>query len=122
MSLVGHGGQQGGAQSHPERLRLRPLPGRSLLVLNPRYEFIVLLFPFFLEDAVPVEKLMDLGSDSVFKTGHSQVGSGFFQRSLWLEGWGVGCRRGAQEKVATRDRLQRRTPKPKRAGGWASGD
>lgn len=52
VSLVGHGGQQGGAHSHPERPHLRPLPGRSLLVLNPRYEFIVLLFTFFLEGGV----------------------------------------------------------------------
>lgn len=43
--------------------------------------------------------------DSDFSSGlgknHSQVGSGFFQRSPWLEGWGAGCRSRLTSVVQT---------------------
>lgn len=57
--------------------------------------FTMLLLTFSLEGGVPVENLIDLGSNPVLQKGHSLVGSGFPPQSPWLEGWGAGCPRWA---------------------------
>lgn len=43
-----------------------------------------------MKGGVQVEKQMDSGSNFATKKGHSQMGTGFFKRSLWQEGWGAG--------------------------------
>lgn len=71
-----------------------------------------------------METPKDLDSNSGLKKSHSQVGSGFFQRLLGLEGWEAGCQsRGGQEEAAAMVQTLEEDPKPGQGpGAWGRRD